>query len=159
MHFSPLPPRCVDVQSRDSVCSEHIGTKIYVAGGENITVLEKRAKDAINNLPKDGTTCYEQLVKFICYSYLPPCYLGTPEFKPRSVCPQSCDYIQQKCKLPSGLNCSNLVQTEAGSPSECIHLSAPVVEEEVHTDGKCNIKGVLTGTICPCLKLLYCGFT
>lgn len=148
MHFSPPPPSCVAVQSHN-ICSEYIaqGTKIYVTGGENITVLEKAAKAVINKFPMDGTTCYKQLVKFICHSYLPPCYMDTP--KPRSVCPQNCNYIQQKCNFSLSLNCSNLVHTEAGSPRECINLFAPVVEDKVHTDSKYNIKGGLTGTICP----------
>lgn len=121
---------------------------MYVPGGINITQLENDAEDAIQGLGQDSsTTCYDQLERFICHSYLSPCYMDTP--RPRSVCPQSCTYIQEKCndklfsdvqsRLPQwslARNCSNLVQTEAGSPQECIHLSAPMVEEEVHTDGK-----------------------
>ena len=63
--------------------------------------------------------------------------MDTP--KSRNVCPQSCNDIQQKCNLSLSLNCSNLVHSEAGAPCECIHLFAPVMEDEVHTDSKYNI--------------------
>ena len=121
---------------------------MYVPGDTNITILEEQAQAAASQLKNEyNSDCYEQMVKFICYSYLAPCYMDT--LVPRSVCPQSCDALMVKCNnrtfgsikndLPEwsvGRNCSNLRQTEAGSVVECIHLSVPPVENENYTDGE-----------------------
>ena len=114
--------------------------------GENITVLEERAEAVISGL-RAGTSCYNKMVKFICHAYLAPCYLDTPIL--RSVCPQSCLELRLECNTETfeqiqkqfpqwsaARNCSYLKQSVAGSPQECIHLSAPSVDEEIHTDGE-----------------------
>ena len=146
--FSPPQPSCVALRN-SGVCNQYLsqGNMVYVPGGINITTLEERAQAAVEQLIKEDSDCYKQMVKFICYSYLAPCYMDTPV--PRSVCPQSCDTLMVKCHnitfsrikddLPewsTGRNCSKLRQTEAGSDVECIHLSVPPVEKENHTDGK-----------------------
>ena len=151
-YFSPDPsppqPTCVSIQSHDSVCSQYMlrGSKVYVPSGENVTVLEERAAAVISGLRNNAGSCYNKMVKFICYSYLAPCYLDTPI--PRKVCPQSCKNLRNKCnsqtfeqiqkQLPewsAARNCSYLKKSVAGSPQECIHLSAPPVNEN-HTDGE-----------------------
>ena len=147
--FSPPQPSCVPIQSSDSVCSQFVswGTMVYVPGETNITALEELAQAAVKQLVNDSTYCYNQMVKFICNSYLAPCHAN--QAMPRSLCPQSCNALKERCnrqtfgrvqeQLPSwstARNCSSLRQTEAGSVAECIHLSAPLVEQENYTDGE-----------------------
>ena len=121
---------------------------VYLPVGINISTLEEHAQAAVDQLINDDSDCYDQMVKFICYSYLAPCHMDTTPV-PRSVCSQSCDALMVKCNnttfsgikndLPEWLisrNCSQLRQAEAGSVVECIHLSVPPVEKENHSDGK-----------------------
>ena len=146
---NPPQPTCVPIQSQGSVCSQYMlqGNTVYVPAGENITVLEERAEAVISRLAYSNNSCYHKMVKFICHSYLAPCYLDTPI--PRSMCLQSCRDLRQKCntrtfeliqkllpKWSAARNCSYLRQTVAGSPQECIYLSAPYVDKEIHTDGE-----------------------
>lgn len=144
---------------RSSVCNQYMsrGSLVYVPAGINITTLEEQAQTAVDKLIKHDGDCYNQMVKFICYSYLAPCHMDIPV--PRSVCSQSCDALMVKCHnttfssikndLPewsTNRNCSKLRQTEAGSVVECIHLSVPPVEKENHSDGEWLLLQVI---ICP----------
>jgi len=136
------------MQSNNSVCSQYIsqGSLIYVPGDKNIAKLEEDAETIISQLGDIEKSCYNQIVQFVCHSHLAPCYLGAPT--PRTVCPHSCDtamkcdskaFKEVQSQLPewsSARSCSTLKETTAGSPTECIHLSAPQVEEENYSDGK-----------------------
>lgn len=134
------------MQSNNTVCSQYIsqGSLIYVPGDKNIAELEEHAEATIRQLDSK-TDCYNQMVQFVCHSYLAPCYLETPT--PRTMCPHSCDaavcgseaFRKIQTHLPewsSARSCSSLKQTIAGSPTECIHLSAPQREQEIYTDGE-----------------------
>ena len=116
--------------------------------GIDITTLEEHAQAAVGQLIKDDSDCYNQMVKFICYSYLALCHMDTTPV-PRSICSQSCDALMMKChsttfsSIKNGLpewstnrNCSKSRQAKAGSVVECIHLSVPPVDKENHSDGK-----------------------